>query len=95
MTNLKMANVSETSLFTFCGRNSEEDIEEITEEVIIDFSKTAVSWVCLALLIIVKCCTVIVISVRFKGREGYTEDKTPSIHKARTPYYHNVVAPDE
>ena len=38
-----MANVSETSLFTFCGRNSEEDIEEITEEVIIDFSKTAVS----------------------------------------------------
>ena len=38
-----MANVSEISLFTFCGRNSEEDIEEITEEVIIDFSKTAVS----------------------------------------------------
>ena len=40
-----VANVSalETGLFTFCCRNSEEDIEEITEEVIIDFSKTAVS----------------------------------------------------
>lgn len=33
----------ETSLFTFCGRNSEEHIEEVTEEVIIDFSKTPVS----------------------------------------------------